>query len=58
MFQESFKCVSRKFQVCFKEVLRVLTESFMGVSRKFQKYFKEVSGKFQGCSSKIEGHSK
>ena len=28
VFVGSFKGVSRKFQGCFKEVLRVLTESF------------------------------
>ena len=37
-----FKDFSRKFQKCFKEVLRVFTESFKGVSRKFKGCFKEV----------------
>ena len=35
--------VLRKFQGCFRAVLRVLTESFKGVSGKFK-----LSGKFQG----------
>ena len=45
MFQESLngvlslKGVSRKFQGCFKEVLRVCKESFKGVLRKFKVCF-------------------
>ena len=54
VFQESLKGVSRKFQGCFKEVLRVLTESevkrcFKGVSRKFQ----GGSKNFLGCFKKV-----
>ena len=39
VFQRSFKYVSREFQVCFKEVLRVLTKRVMGVSKKFKGFF-------------------
>ena len=39
MLRGSFKVVSREFQGCLKEVLRV-----------FQEIFKDVSGKFQGAS--------
>ena len=39
--------VKRKFQGCFKEVLRVFTESFKGVSRKFQGCYSEVSRVFR-----------
>ena len=46
--QGSFKGVSRKFQGCFKEVLREFHGSFKGVSRKFQGCLKEVSRVFQG----------
>ena len=48
----SFKSVSRKFQGCFTEVLRVFTESFKGVSRKFQECFKKVSRVCQGSGFK------
>ena len=54
MFQEcfkgviSFKGVSRKFQGCPKEVLRVFSECFRGVSRRFQGSFKSVLRKFKG----------
>ena len=40
----------RKFQGCFKKVLKVYTESFKSVSRKFQECFKEVS---QQCFKKV-----
>ena len=43
----SFKGVSRKFQECFKEVLRVFTENFKGVSRNVN-----------GTSTKMERHFK
>ena len=42
VFQGSFKGVSRKFQRCFKEVLKVFQGSFKGVVRAFQGYFEEV----------------
>ena len=37
----------KKFQGCFKKVLRVFTESFKVVSRKFKGRLKEVSRNFQ-----------
>ena len=40
--------VFRKFQGCFKEVLRVFTESFKGVSSKFKECFKDISRLVQG----------
>ena len=50
--------VSREFEGCFKEVLRVLTESFKGASRKwkglFQKSFKGVSRKIERCFNEVQ----
>ena len=72
-FKGSFKDVSRKFQGCVKEVLRVFTENVKDASRKFKGCFKEVSRvvqgifreisrvfqwSFKGVSTKTEGFSK
>ena len=53
--QKSFNCVSRvfkvlrKFQGCFKEVLRVYTESFKEVSQEcFKKVLTKIEGGFKG----------
>ena len=45
--------VSKKFQGCFKQVLRVFTKSLESVSMKLQECFKEVSRKFQGCFKRV-----
>ena len=54
---ESYKCVSKKFQGCFKKVLRVFQgsfkECFKEVSKVFQGRFKGVSGKFQKCFKEV-----
>ena len=60
MFQGSMKCVSRKFQRCFKEDFRVfhkvssvLHESFKEVPKVFEESFKGVSRIIQGCFIKV-----
>ena len=45
VFQESFKCDSRKLQGCFKDLSRI-QDSLKDVSRKFKDCFKEVSRMF------------
>ena len=54
--------MSRKFQGCFKEDLRVFTENFKGfqgslkgVSRKLQECFKKVSMVFKRSATGVSG---
>ena len=54
MFQGSFKSVSRKFQECFKEVLRVFQGSVKGVScfreEEVSRMFHDFLRAFTECS--------
>ena len=47
--QGSLKGVSRKFQECFKEVLRVFQKSFKCISWKNEGWLKGVFSVVQGC---------
>ena len=53
MFHASF--MDRKFQGCFKKVLRVLQGCFEEVLREFQECFKKVLRKIQGSFRPIFG---
>ena len=54
---ENIKCVSNKFQGCFKSVLRVFQGSFKGGSWKFQGCTRGVSRKFHAFKNSFQtGH--
>ena len=42
VFERHSEAISGKFQMCFKEVSRVLQEIFYGVSRNFKECSKRV----------------
>ena len=51
--KRGFTEVSKKFQVCFKKVLRVFQEFFKGVEREIEGCFKNVFRGFQGYLKEV-----